>query len=180
MTKSSNQDRGYRGPQAQGGISHEVAKKAAGKVDPSTGVPDERTGKTPDAPKRSLDDGQRDSAAAGATGVDEGGGRGRGAQRDEGDTSGGDAGGTGQNQPHHGFGNRERIAKGQLPLEPRENDPAARNASGSMSGGSREDRAQRVAERKQGEAGMGSSGDTGTGRADPAPGAPTRGGRGGM
>ncbi len=179
MTKSSNQDRGYRGPQAQGGISHEVAQKAGGKVDPSAGIPDERTGRMPDAPKRSLDDGQRDSAAAGATGMDEAGGGGRGAQREASDRFG-DAGGTGQNQPHHGFGNRERIARGQLPLEPGKDDPAARNAAGSMSGGTREDRAQRVAERKQGEAGMGSSADTGTGRADPAPGARTRGGRGGM
>jgi hypothetical protein len=177
MTKSSNQDRGYRGPQAQGGISHDVAKKAGAKVDPSAGIPDERTGRMPDAPKRSLDDGQRDSAAAGATGMDEAGSR--DAPGAAGDSSGRGAGGTGQDQPHHGFGDRARIAQGKLPGVPGENDPAARNAPGSMSGGSREDRSQRVAERKQQEAGMGSSGDTGTGRADPAPGAPKDRGRGG-
>jgi hypothetical protein len=178
----NGRDIGYRSPQSQGGVSHEVAERARKDPHPErAGMPHGTPGPRPDLPSPSM--GARDdNATSGLTG-DDGGYIGADTQATP-DSIGpgqpvppaggvGGQSGTGQARPHHGPGELEQ--RGNPPDQTVGEHPAGTTTSdgNSQSGGTKADRAQRVKDRKSGESSHGTPGGK-TGRADPAPGAPVR------
>jgi len=180
MANKKVDDKGYRGPQAQGGISHEVAERArrdphperAGVTDGSWDRPEvkrssmDRGGEPPEG--FSGDDGGYDPGVADDTPQSP-----RNAARESSAGPGGDAPGAGEDgddtEPRSGGHTRrdssDFAAEQSAPTGDIENV---------QEGGTRLDREQRVEERKQRESGGGFSRSSADGRAAPSPGTPIR------
>lgn len=172
-------DKGSRGPQNQGGLSHESHEGAgAAREDrhpERAGLTDGAIGQQSHAPQPdgSLEAGDDDRAPSGASGDD--GGYDPGATADSPEPprnvtrEGGEGGlgGTGDARPHRGVDDRSgRHASLDDPEDEQREPPDAQG------GGTRQDREQRVEERKNAESGAGASRKQPDGRAAPAPGAP--------